>query len=287
MVASKKEYHITGPKLLTYVDGLKNLSELSVSVKPTASTGAAAGFLNEAITELDDDQTRRFFSSLRRKLGRSLTHLRMSCCSLTWHRPSQTAFHVTRHLQKCERLVSVDLNFVRFRAVSAEEAGEELSHGLLDAIVCGVPHLEELNLIGVELAPLQASSLALKIRDRWKGLFLHIHTRRVADDVVLNLIHSLKVHPKFHVEFVGGYRATVMVRRRSHLCGLFRYLLTSASSNSSDAEDDDDGVEVSDIDEDKLKELLCSTLPPGHRNLFGLTPFDFSIMHAHLWNNKA
>lgn len=61
MVASKKEYHITGPKLLTYVDGLKNLSELSVSVKPTASTGAAAGFLNEAITELDDDQTRRFF----------------------------------------------------------------------------------------------------------------------------------------------------------------------------------------------------------------------------------
>ena len=281
----KPEY-FTGPELIMYLDGLKNLSELSVSLK-----SKIIGEVTFDTPKMNDHLTRRFFSLLQRKFGKTLTRLHMSCCSISWHRPSQTAMYLIRHLRKCEKLVRVELNFSRFRVVASDQippdlmmqdnvnsSSDEQNHWLLEAIVCGIPHLEELNLTGMELTAFQASALARQIRDKWKGVSLRIHTREVADSFVLDLLQYLKNCLKFHVEYVGGSRDTILVQRRSHLCGLFRYLLTSSTSETGESTTSDACQEHSDP---------YTSLLPDHRNLLGLTPFDFSIMHAHLWNTKS
>lgn len=250
---------------------------------------------------LDDRATKTFFGALQRRLGRKLEKLRLSFCSFIWQRPSQTFTSLVRQLQKCEKLVSLELNFVRFRVTRTggeQDEEEESNHWLLDAVVAGCANLEELSLIGMTLTPAQAYNLAYGIRSRWKGHCLQIHTWRPGsgnqdeqrtDDVISNLLHVLKDHPKFLADFVGGYRGTIMIRRRKLRCGLFRNIkigslfpLFTSQSIRNQPESEENGAVFTDVEE------LCSSLPPGQRSLFGLTPFDYSIMLAHTWEtNKS
>ena len=253
---------------------------------------------------MNDRATKSFFRSLQQRLGRKLEKLRMSFCSMTWHRPSQTSSAVVRRLQKCEKLVSLELNFVQFRAVHSSSAEgscvgtptehDERTHWLLDAVVSGCSNLQELSLIGSTLNPTQAYNFAMQIRQHWKGLSLQIHTWRCGhdqqqtDDVVGNLLHVLKNHSKFHTDYLGGYRGTVLIRRRKHLCGLFRQIKIGIpnllplfnQSTVSQEHPDENSTTIGDI------EQLCSTLPPGQRSLFGLSVFDYSIMIAHTWDSN-
>lgn len=290
-VGEKDEEILTGPELLIHLDRLRNLSELSVSVRPTVVGCTPARTLN-------DYSTKKFFGALQSRLGRKLEKLRLSFCSFMWHRPSQTSASVIRRLQKCEKLVSLELNFVQFRTAESEE---EPTHWLLDAVASGCANLEELSLIGLALTPTQAYNLGLQIRNRWKGQSLQIHTWRSGggnddqrtEDIVANLLHVLKDHSKFLTDYIGGYRGTVLVRRRKLRCGLFRNIrisipdllpLFSSHSirNHHQHESEENGAAFGDVEE------LCSSLPPGQRSLFGLTPFDYSIMLAHTWEtNKS
>ena len=293
---------VSGPELFGHLECLRNLTELSVSLRPMAS-----GSIGVVYETMNDQTTKAFFRALQRRLGRKLEKLRMSFCSVKWHRPSQTSSVVARRLQKCEKLVSLELNFVQFQAVHPSHTADgsscvtsaehdERNHWLLEAIVSGCSNLQELSLVGSTLNPQQAYNLAMQIRQRWKGLSLQIHTWRCGydqqqtDDVVSNLLHVLKSHSKFSTDYLGGYRGTVLVRRRKQLCGLFRQIkigipnllpLFTHSANGPEHADEN-ATTIGDI------EQLCSTLPPGQRSLFGLTPFDYSIMIAHTWDsNKA
>jgi hypothetical protein len=294
---------VSGPELFGHLECLRNLTELSVSLRPTASGSTGAVYYET----MNDQTTKSFFRALQRRLGRKLEKLRMSFCSMTWNRPSQTSSVVARRLKKCEKLVSLELNFVQFQAVHTSHSADGPScvaptehdarnHWLLDAIVSGCSNLQELSLVGSTLSPQQAYNLAMQIRQRWKGLSLQIHTWRCGhdqqqtDDVVSNLLHVLKNHSKFSTDYLGGYRGTVLVRRRKHLCGIFRQIkigipnLLPLFTHSATGQEhsDENATNVGDI------EQLCSTLPPGQRSLFGLTPFDYSIMIAHTWDsNKA
>ena len=259
-----------------------------MSVRPTVVGCTPARTLN-------DFSTKKFFGALQRRLGRKLEKLRLSFCSLHWHRPSQTSASVIRRLHKCEKLVSLELNFVQFRT----DAEEEPTHWLLDTLISGCVNLEELSLIGMTLTPTQAYNLGLQIRNQWKGQSLQIHTWRSGgsndeqktEDVVSNLLHILKDHSKFLTDYIGGYRGTVLVRRKKLRCGLFRsikigmpsllpHLFSSHSIRNNQHESDENGSVFGDVEE------LCSTLPPGQRSLFGLTPFDYSIMLAHTWDSN-
>ncbi len=200
-----------------------------------------------------------------------------------------------RRLQKCEKLVSLELNFVQFRTgIEVEE--ETPTHYLLDAIVSGCVNLEEVSLIGMSLTPVQAYHLGLQIRNKWKGQSVQIHTwccggakndEQRTEEVVSNLLHVLKGHPKFVTDYVGGYRGTILVRRRKLRCGLFRNIrishllpLFGSQSIRNQQEAEENGFDLNEVEE------LCSSLPPGQRSLFGLTPFDYSIMLAHTWDSN-
>jgi hypothetical protein len=245
----------------------------------------------------------------------------MSFCSITWQRPSQTAGTLIRRLQKCEKLVELEFNFVQFCA-TAESAcpgtastvkphqqphvgqGEPI-HWLLYAVIAGCPRLEELSLIGTTLTLTQAYNLGIQIRDRWKGTTLRIHVWRTSNDeqqtaeiISMNLLHALKNDSKFETDFIGGYRATVLIRRRKHLCSLGARLndikiglpkllpwLCSSSSELFNFRVNGSNDLQENIENDNIEEI-CSTLPPGLRSLFGLTPFDYSIMLAHNWDSN-
>lgn len=329
-----------GPELFVLLDQLRNLTELSVSMKPKMPESAAPV---PSIPPLNDASTKKFFRSVHQRLGRKLTRLCMSFCSIAWQRPSQTAATLIRRLQKCEKLVELEFNFLQFCATaesacpvtaSAVKPNQQLHvgqgepiHWLLYAVIAGCPRLEELSLIGTTLTLTQAYNLGLQIRDRWRGTTLRIHIWRTSNDehqtaeiISMNLLHALKNDSKFETDFIGlverfyffvfhcfsflflcissGFRATVLIRRRKHLCSLgarlndikigLPKLLPLFCSSSSDlfnfrvngANDQQENMGNDNIEE------LCSTLPPSLRSLFGLTPFDYSIMLAHNWDSN-
>ena len=240
-----------------------------------------------SIPPLNDASTKKFFRSIQQRLGRKLARLCMSFCSITWQRPSQTAGTLIRRLQKCEKLVELEFNFVQY------------------AVIAGCPRLEELSLIGTTLTLTQAYNLGIQIRDRWKGNTLRIHVWRTSNDeqqtaeiISMNLLHALKNDSKFETDFIGGYRATVLIRRRKHICSLGARLndiktglpkllpwLCSSSSELFNFRVNGSSDLQGDMENDNIEEI-CSTLPPGLRSLFGLTPFDYSIMLAHNWDSN-
>lgn len=298
-----------GPELFMFLDRPKNLTELSVSIKPKMAESATPV---TSIQPLNDVSTKKFFRAIQQRLGRKLERLRMSFCSIVWQRPSQTACSLARCLLRCEKLVDLEFNFVRFSIVadtvatsskipSPNAAQGDPIHWFANAVIAGCPQLKELSLIGTTLTVTQAYNLGLQIRDRWNGDFLRIHMWRTSNDehqptqIIFNLLHAFKNDNKFEADYIGGYRGTVAIRRRKHLCGLvsrFRHLKigfpkllpyfcpnskhffrTASTTNFSE----ESGMEPDNIEE------LCSSLPPGLRSLFGLTPFDYSIMLAHNW----
>ena len=114
----------------------------------------------------------------------------------------------------------------------------------------------------------------------------------------MNLLHALKNDSKFETDFIGGYRATVLIRRRKHICSLGARLndiktglpkllpwLCSSSSELFNFRVNGSSDLQGDMENDNIEEI-CSTLPPGLRSLFGLTPFDYSIMLAHNWDSN-
>ena len=270
---------ITGPALISYIGGFNNLTELSVSVHSPAE-------------RMSDSATRDCFSRLQERVGHSLEKLLMCCCSMTWTRPLKTSKFLKHCLRKCEKLVSVQLNRVDFSTSTLANNGLDHSanqrpgapviipvnrepiHWLLDAIVDGLPHLEELDMSGMDVTDQQASSLADKISSKWGGASLRLHTRDLQDSTVENLIDRLQRQSQFHVEYVGSLRCTVLVRRR-YICGLFRQLLKSSNAVADEAEIAREPA----VEEDS--DLDLKTRMPFHRNLYGLTPFDFPIMSAH------
>lgn len=274
-----------------------------------------------SIRPLNDVATKQFFRAIQQRLAPKLERLYMSFCSITWQRPTHTACAITRCLLKCEKLVELELNFVHFCAANDtlttapskvnqqfQSVGQgEPIHWLVNSIVAGCPQLKELSLIGMSLTLTQAYNLGLQIRDRWKGDVLRIHIWRTSHDenqpiqIIFNLLHTLKNDSRFEADYIGGYRETVVIRRRKHLCGLvsrFRQIKiaipkfmpffcptskelfqfrASGSGNQSDGEEK----------ASNNMEELCSSLPPGLRSLFGLTPFDYSIMLANFWISKG
>lgn len=273
------------------------------------------------ILPLNDIKTKKFFRAIQRRLGRELERLCMSFCSIAWQRPSQTACTLIRRLLKCEKLVELELNFVQFSAatescwsacpatvpqkVNQHTTGQgDPIHWLMYAVISGCPRLQELSLIGTKLTLTQAYNLGLQIRDKWKGVSLRIHIWGTSNDedhtaeiISMNLLHELKNDSKFETDFIGGFRATVLIRRRKHLCGLVSRLnnikigipklLPLFCPSSSDLFNfrTSGTSNVEENSENDNIEELCSTLPPGLRSLFGLTPFDYSIMLAHNWDS--
>ena len=239
---------------------------------------------------LNDCNTKKFFSTVQLRLGRRLEKLDISCCCLVWQRPSSTSASLIRHLRKCVKLVSVELNFVKFHVAdlkahklsSAEQ--EEPVHWLLESIVSGCPFLEVLGFNGTKLTALQSYNLGLKIERKWKGSLLQIHTRHssqssLEEDVIYSLIQALKSSSKFRTVYNGGYRGTILIRRKKHLCGLFQNLRSIPQQFSLRRKNSGD-MEENDASEDGIQHLR-STLSSGQRSIFGLTPFDYSIMLAH------
>lgn len=307
---------MAGPELFVLLDQLRNLTELSVSMKPKMPESATS---TTCIPPLNDIQTKKFFRAIQRRLGRQLERLCMSFCSIAWQRPSQTACTLIRRLQKCEKLVELELNFVQFCAAAESRpatAPQKVNqqphttgqgdpiHWLLYAVVAGCPRLQELSLIGTTLTLTQAYNLGLQIRDKWKGVSLRIHIWRTSNDdhhtaeiISMNLLHELKNDSKFETDFIGGYRATVLIRRRKHLCSLVSKLndikigipkllpLFCPSSSDLFSFRANGTNNIEELLENDNMEELCSTLPPGLRSLFGLTPFDYSIMLAHNWDS--
>lgn len=307
---------VAGPELFVLLDQLRNLTELSVSMKPKMPESATS---TTCIPPLNDIQTKKFFRAIQRRLGRQLERLCMSFCSIAWQRPSQTACTLIRRLQKCEKLVELELNFVQFCAAAESRpatAPQKVNqqphttgqgdpiHWLLYAVVAGCPRLQELSLIGTTLTLTQAYNLGLQIRDKWKGVSLRIHIWRTSNDdhhtaeiISMNLLHELKNDSKFETDFIGGYRATVLIRRRKHLCSLVSKLneikigipkllpLFCPSSSDLFSFRANGTNNIEELLENDNMEELCSTLPPGLRSLFGLTPFDYSIMLAHNWDS--
>lgn len=272
--------------------------------------------LRNMVSELNDASTKEFFSSVQRRLGHSLKRLSICFCIINWSRPSQTSASVVRSLLKCEKLVSLELNYLKFRAKQLPDSAsqrqlqslsgdqEDSNHWLLEAIISGCPHLEDLSLVGTRLNITQAVNFAIQVRDHWKGSSLSIHTLRMGqdeeetDEIVSVIQQIFKDHRKFHTEYVGGYRGTLIIRRRKHLCGIvsrIRHLkigILSISPRSGLPHREsflpkiyceDSNQRQSEHSSENAEELR-TTLPPGQRSLFGLTPFDYSILLAHAWN---
>ena len=311
-MGQKDENMLCGPELFILLDQLRNLRELCISMKPKMPSSATPV---APIPPLNDLSTKNFFRAIQQRLGRKLEKLCMSFCSIVWQKPSQTAYTIVRHLLKCERLRELEFNFVRFCAAAENSSGTaalkphqqpldqvDPIHWLLYAVIAGCPRLEELSLVGMQLNSTQAYNLGLQIRNRWKGTSLRIHIWRTNDDehitaeIIFNLLHALKTDSKFEADYIGGYRATILVRRPSHLCGLvsrFRDMKTGIpkllpllcpSSRDLRASGSNDLVENG-TESDNIEEL-CATLPPRLRSLFGLTPFDYSIMLAQYWDSN-
>lgn len=274
-------------------------------------------FSSFTVGQLDDTSTKEFFLAVQRRLGHSLERLRICFCNIQWNRPSQTSAAIVRRLLKCEKLVSLELNYLKFRAKQPADSSicqrqsqhqttenEVANHWLLDAVIAGCPNLEELSLVGTSLNFEQAISFANQIRDHWKGVTLSIHTWRMGQDeqetdaIVSVIQHIFKDHKKFTTEYTGGYRGTLVIRRRKHLCGIVSRIrlmkmgipstmLRSGQPNRETFLDKLYHDEVNQRESEQSNayaEELCPILPPGQRSLFGLTPFDYSIMLVHSWN---
>lgn len=272
-----------------------------------------------SIPPLNDVTSKQFFRAIQQRLGSKLERLCMSFCSIMWQRPTQTSWAIARCLSKCEKLVELELNFVHFCAAvdtmsttlspkgqfRAVGQGEPI-HWLVNSVIAGCPQLKELSLIGMTLTLTQAYNLGLQIRDRWKGDVLRIHIWRTSNDenqpiqIILNLLHTLKNDSRFETDYIGGYKETVVIRRKKHLCGLVsrfrqikigipkfmpffcpttRDLFHFRASGSGNLSQEDETIS------DNV-EKLRSSLPPGLRSLFGLTPFDYSIMLANFWDSN-
>lgn len=271
-----------------------------------------------AVPPLNDVTTKKFFRAVQQRLGRKLERLSMSFCSIVWQRPSQTASSVSRYLAKCEKLRQLECNFVQFYPVGeslptlSSKSGQpntdfsEPVHWLVNALVAGCPRLEELSVIGLTLTAAQAYNLGIQIRDRWRGTSLRVHLWRTGHDeyqpteIIYNVIHALKNDKKLVADYIGGYRETVLIRRRKNLCGLvsqFRDmkmglpnilpLLCPSNQDLFSFEESacDDEVDQTKGESDRMEEV-CANLPPSLSSLFGLTAFDYSIMRAHSWDSN-
>ena len=286
-------------------------------MKPQTPESATSA---NSIRPLDDVTTKTFFRAIQQRLGRKLERLCMSFCSIGWQRPSHTASSVSRYLIKCERLREIECNFVQFCAsgewalltpklnqhVHSVESSEPV-HWLVNTFIAGCPRLEELSVIGLTLTATQAYNLSVQIRDRWKGSTLRIHMSHTSPDgcqpneTIYNLIHGLKNDKKLTVHFIGGYGGTVLIRRRQPLCGLVSHvrnvrkglpkilpLLCPSNQDSFDFQESANGESEDSREESNNIDELCANLPPGLSSLFGLTPFDYSIMRAHFpcWDSN-
>ncbi len=302
-----------GPELFILLDQLRNLKELWISMKPKMQFEPKSATPITNAPPLNDADTKNFFRAIQQRLGRKLEKLCMSYCSVVWKKPSQTAYTIVRRLLKCEKLTELEFNFVQFCAIADSSATAALKphpqphdqgepiHWFLYAVIAGCPRLEELSLVGMKLNSTQAYNLGLQIRDRWKGTSLRIHVWRTSNDehktaeIIFNLLHALKTDSKFEADYIGGYRGTILIRRPSHLCSfvsrfrditfgmpkLLPFLCPSNRDFRTSGNKDlvENGVETDNIEE------LCATLPPGLRTLFGLTPFDYSIMLTQYWDS--
>ena len=190
----------------------------------------------------------------------------MTRCSMLWQRPSNTAAALVRCLRKCEKLVSVGFSLVKW-----DSPTKNAIHWLLDAVVTGCPNLSKLNLTGMKVTPLQSYNLGMKISETWRGHHLLIHMRQSIStefiDVAFSLMKALKRHSRLQVDYVGGFRGSVLIRRKKSSLVRLLTLPVAVFSQQRDNEADD-------LDE------LCSTLLPDQTAIFGLTPFDHSIMLA-------
>lgn len=310
------------------LDKLRNLTELSVSVHPTAKESATPVSPTPALT---DASSKHFFRAIQKQLGRKLERLCMSFSIISWQHPSQTASNIARRLLRCEKLIELELNFVQFCVVEdvpgatalkvnqqphPADQGEPV-HWLLYAIVNGCPRLEELSVIGMKLTLTQAYNLGMLIRDRWKGDTLRMHVWCTGEDehqtmeIIYNLLNVLKADDKLEADYIGGYRGTITIRRRKRMFNFISRIndiktvfpkvkpifasskdlfqqRTSQSGDFGDAEMKEQILRyrIAIKEANDNMETLCSSLPPTLRSLFGLTPFDYSIMQTHFWNSN-
>lgn len=241
-----------GEQLLLPLRALTNVKELHLSI-----TGPSCSVV------MDDRISKNFFSSIQQRLGGQLETLVMTRSSMLWERPSHTASALVRCLRKCEKLVNVGFKSVKWHSPTCNGV-----HWLLDAIVTGCPNLSRLNLKAMRITPLQSYNLGVKISDTWKGHQLFIHMRQ-SDQVefieaAFSLMKALKEHSRLRVDYIGGFGGSVLIRRKKLYLGRLLTLTFNQQQNN-DADDLED---------------FSSILPPNPMTIFGLTPFDSSIMFA-------
>ena len=93
-------------------------------------------------------------------------------------------------------------------------------------------------------------------------------------DTGFHLIHALRKHSKLRTDFVACSSGTVLIRRKKYLAGLLHMRDRDRDKGASFTSKDNSK------DSSNAKEELVLTQSPGQANLFGLTPFDHSILMA-------